>query len=86
VQTRDLGMSFLLSYNELKARFVCVLHPLSYLIKEANFKLLKKFSANYQLKQAKIISSNVFKDTSKSMAFPFIGILPYIVFNGIKIA
>ncbi|SMN00869.1 FIG00710187: hypothetical protein [uncultured Candidatus Thioglobus sp.] len=72
IQTRDLGMSFLLSYQKLEADIICVLHPLSYLIKAANFKLLKKFSANYQLKQAKIISSNVFQDTSKSMAFPII--------------
>lgn len=48
VKTRDLGMSFLLSYNELKAKFVYVLHPLFYLIKQTNFKLLKGFSSNYQ--------------------------------------
>ena len=32
IKTRDLGMSFLLSYNKLRADYVCVLHPLSYLI------------------------------------------------------
>src|SRR3989344_5858437 len=35
IKTRDLGMSFLLSYDKLKADYVCVLHPLSYLIKKA---------------------------------------------------
>ncbi|MBA5248596.1 MAG: SAM-dependent methyltransferase [Gammaproteobacteria bacterium] len=72
IQTRDLGMSFLLSYQKLEADVICVLHPLSYLIKQANFNLLKKFSNNYRLKQAKIISSNVFRDASKSMAFPIV--------------
>lgn len=72
VQTRDLGMSFLLSYNELKARFVCVLHPLSYLIKQANFKLLKHFTHHYQLIQGKIISSAEFPESSKSMQFPIV--------------
>ena len=47
IKTRDLGMSFLLSYNKLKADYVCVLHPLSYLIKKANFALLSKFAKNY---------------------------------------
>ncbi len=72
IQTRDLGMSFLLSYQKLAADVICVLHPLSYLIKRANFNLLKRFSQNYRLEQAKIISSQVFKDTSKSMGFPII--------------
>ncbi len=72
VQTRDLGMSFLLSYNQLKAKFVCVLHPLSYLIKPANFKLLKDFASNYQLLQGEIISSAEFTESSKSMQFPIV--------------
>lgn len=72
IQTRDLGMSFLLSYEKLQADVICVLHPLSYLIKKSNFNLLKKFSQNYQLVQGKIISSNVFSQSSKSMAFPIV--------------
>lgn len=72
IQTRDLGMSFLLSYQKLEAEVICVLHPLSYLIKRANFNLLKRFSQNYRLEQAKIINSQVFKGTSKSMGFPII--------------
>lgn len=72
IQTRDLGMSFLLSYAKLQADFICVLHPLSYLIKPSNFKLLKKFTSQYQLKQANIISSGGFNHASKSIQFPIV--------------
>lgn len=34
---RDLGVSFLKSYNKLKADVICILHLLSYLIKKTNF-------------------------------------------------
>jgi len=70
IKTRDLGMSFLLSYDKLQADYVCVLHPLSYLIKKANFALLSKFSQNYKLIDGIIISSHEFSDTSRGMAFP----------------
>lgn len=72
IKTRDLGMSFLLSYDKLKADYVCVLHPLSYLIKKANFALLSKFSQNYKLVDGIIISSHEFSDTSRGMAFPIL--------------
>ena len=72
IKTRDLGMSFLLSYNKLKADYVCVLHPLSYLIKKANFTLLAKFTKNYRLIDGLIISSHEFSDTSRTMAFPIL--------------
>ena len=72
IKTRDLGMSFLLSYNKLRADYICVLHPLSYLIKKANFSLLSKFSRNYKLIDGMIISSHEFSDTSRSMAFPIL--------------
>ncbi len=72
IKTRDLGMSFLLSYNKLKADYVCVLHPLSYLIKKANFALLSKFSKNYKLIDGVIISSHEFSETSRGMAFPIL--------------
>ena len=72
IKTRDLGMSFLLSYNKLEAEYVCVLHPLSYLIKKANFSLLSKFSKNYKLIDGIIISSHEFSDTSRGMAFPIL--------------
>jgi hypothetical protein len=72
IKTRDLGISFLLSYNKLKADYICVLHPFSYLIKKTNFSLLKVFAANYRLKDALIISSHEFSDTSRGMAFPIL--------------
>ncbi|MXY26869.1 N-6 DNA methylase, partial [Candidatus Poribacteria bacterium] len=49
IASRDLGISFLRSYNKLEADLICVLHPLSYLIKPTNFRLLKEFTANYKL-------------------------------------
>ncbi len=72
IKTRDLGMSFLLSYDKLEADYVCVLHPLSYLIKKANFALLSKFAKNYKIIDGIIISSHEFSDTSRGMAFPIL--------------
>jgi len=60
---RDLGISFLRSYNKLNADIVCVLHPLSYLIKEANFKRLRDFRDNYRLIKGEIFSSALFSGT-----------------------
>ncbi len=34
LQSRYIGISVLRSYDKLKANFICVLHPLSYLIKK----------------------------------------------------
>jgi hypothetical protein len=63
LRDRDLGVSFLRSYNKLKADIVCILHPLSYLIKEANFKRLREFRENYKLIKAEIFSSALFAGT-----------------------
>ena len=72
LKTRDLGMSFLLSYDKLKADYVAVLHPLSYLIKKANYDLLKPFFNNYTLIDHSIIDSQEFSMTSKTKGFPII--------------
>jgi len=72
VVSRDLGISFLLSYNKLAADFVCVLHPLSYLIKKTNFEALGEFKNNYKLTDAVIVSSAVFSAVSKTTFFPII--------------
>jgi hypothetical protein len=72
IKTRDYGMSFLLSYAKLEADIVCVLHPLSYLIKKANFNLLKSFTKKYKLIDSTIIDSKTFKETSKGISFPII--------------
>ena len=68
---RDLGISFLRSYSKLQANVVCILHPLSYLIKESNFKRLKIFAQNYKLKKGVLFSSAVFKNLS-STGFPIV--------------
>ncbi|GHV07249.1 hypothetical protein AGMMS50229_13690 [Campylobacterota bacterium] len=72
VFSRDLGISFLLSYDRLKADFVCVLHPLSYLIKKTNFSACQAFKNNYRLIDGLVISSAVFSDTSKTTHFPIL--------------
>ena len=72
IKHRDLGVSFLLSYAKLKADYVCVLHPLSYLIKKANFDSLAQFKNNYRLIDAVVISSGEFQRTSKTTHFPII--------------
>lgn len=68
---RDLGISFLCSYEILKPNFVCVLHPLSYLIKKSNFNALKKFRKNYRLIDDIVISSEIFTPNSSTF-FPII--------------
>ena len=72
IKTRDLGMSFMLSYNKLNADYVCILHPLSYLIKRANFNLIKNFMSNYKLIDDIIFSSSEFNGTSKAISFPIL--------------
>jgi len=71
ISSRDYGISFLRSYDALRADVVCVLHPLSYLIKETNFKQLREFSVNYKLKKACVFSSALFPDT-RGTKFPII--------------
>lgn len=68
---RDLGVSFLKSFNKLKADIVCVLHPLSYLIKQSNFNRLKEFRENYKLIKGLIFSSSIFPGTG-STKFPIV--------------
>lgn len=63
--SRDIGISFLRSYDKLQADLVCVLHPLSYLIKPTNFKSLKGFAANYKLVAGQLISSSTFRESAK---------------------
>ncbi|MCC6414723.1 MAG: hypothetical protein IT582_02290 [Opitutaceae bacterium] len=60
---RDLGISFLRSYARLRADVVCVLHPLSYLIKRANFARLREFAAAYRLRRGLLFSSARFGQT-----------------------
>ena len=69
---RDLGISFLRSYNKLEADVICVLHPLSYLIKPTNFRRLKEFTANYRLIEGLLISSGEFPESAKHTPFPIV--------------
>ena len=72
IASRDLGISFLRSYNKLEADLICVLHPLSYLIKPTNFRLLKEFTANYRLIDGLLISSGEFPESAKHTPFPIV--------------
>jgi hypothetical protein len=72
LKRHDLGLSFLLSYNKLSADYVCVLHPLSYLIKKTNFNSLHAFTSNYTLRDSLIVSSGEFSQTSRKTQFPII--------------
>ena len=72
IVSRDLGISFLRSYNKLEADLICVLHPLSYLIKPTNFRLLREFTANYRLVDGLLISSWEFPESAKHTPFPIV--------------
>lgn len=84
IKTRDLGISFLLSYNKLKPDYVAILHPLSYIIKKANYELLKSFYNNYSLLDHCVINSQEFSMTSKTRGFPIILALYKKDANGFK--
>lgn len=68
---RDIGISFLRSYAKLKPDFICILHPLSYLLKKTNFNLLKDFIKEYKIIDSLIIDSKIFCPRS-SFSFPII--------------
>ena len=72
LRTRDLGLSSLLAYDALQAEFVAVLHPLSYLVKKANFQAARRFFGNYQLKEHLVFNSQEFDNTSRVAGFPVI--------------
>ena len=72
LRARDLGISFLKSYVKLDADDVLILHPLSYLIKKANFSSAKCFFAHYKLRESIVFSSREFADTSRAGEFPIV--------------
>lgn len=65
VKARDLGVSFLKLYSEINSAYVCVLHPLAYLIKKSNFRSLGQFRENYKLIKGTIFSSSEFESIKK---------------------
>ena len=84
-KTRDLGISFLRSYADLSPDFVCVLHPLSYLIKKTNFAALGEFTRSYALADALTVSSGEFDGTAKGKTFfPIVLALYKRVTGGMK--
>ena len=73
LQSRDFGIYFLKAYDKLKAHYICVLHPLSYLIKQNNFKSLGAFKDNYRLIDATVFSSKEFESIKATNAdFPVV--------------
>ena len=75
IRSNDLGTSFLRAFNKLEADVICVLHPLSYLIKKSNFEnRLKNFKSEYRLQKGVIFSSNEFTDT-QGTPFPIVAAL-----------
>ena len=76
VSARDLGISFLKMYAKLGPKFICVLHPLSYLIKKTNFSSLGSFKDNYRLVSGIIFSSKHFESIKKNnIEFPVVAAL-----------
>ena len=73
LRSRDFGVCFLKAYDKLGADYVCVLHPLAYLIKKQNFKALGAFKEHYKLLSATIFSSKEFESIQKTNAeFPVV--------------
>ena len=76
VLSRDFGVSFLKAYEKLNAKYICILHPLAYLIKKNNFSSLDSFRFNYRLVDAVIFSSQCFESITKTNAeFPVVAAL-----------
>lgn len=72
VNSNDIGISFLKSFALLEADVVCILHPLSYLIKETNFNTkLAPFVKHYRLERGVFFSSAEFPDT-QGTPFPIV--------------
>ena len=72
IASRDLGISFLKSYSKLCADYVLILHPLSYLIKKANFTAARSFFSQYKILESIVFSSHEFADTSRTGEFPIV--------------
>lgn len=76
VKSRDFGISFLKTYSKLNAKYICVLHPLAYLIKRSNFNSLGEFSKKYRLINGVVFSSQRFESIKKTNAeFPVVAAL-----------
>ena len=72
VHCRDIGRSFLEAYAKLQPRYICVLHPLAFLIKRVNFQSMKYLTKNYILEDAIIFNSKKFSDLYGGTPFPIL--------------
>ena len=72
IHCRDIGRSFLEAYAKLKPRYICVLHPLAFLIKRVNFQSMKYLTKNYVLEDAIIFNSKMFSDLYGGTPFPIL--------------
>ena len=72
LKARDVGMSSLLAYERLRADFVAVLHPLSYLVKKSNFDACRRFFGNYEMLENLVFPSSEFAGTSRKSVFPVV--------------
>jgi hypothetical protein len=82
--SKDMGIAFLRAYAKLKPRAICVLHPLSYLIKRKNFEELSRpfadetnsFTNQYRLESAAVFSSAEFGSAVEGATrFPIVAAL-----------
>lgn len=72
IYSKDLGQSFMKAFAKLNPEYICILHPLSYLIKNSNFNSLKQFTEKYKLIKGTIFPSSLFPDLRKSTEFPIL--------------
>lgn len=72
IHCRDIGRSFMEAYAKLNPRYICVLHPLSFLIKRVNFQNMKYLTSNYILEDAIIFNSSLFSDLYGGTPFPIL--------------
>ena len=71
-KSRDIGVSFLKSYNDINVNYVAVLHPLAFLVKKSNFNSLKEFKDNFKLIDSYVFSSNIFEELKNKTPFPIV--------------
>ena len=72
IVSNDLGQCFLKAYAKLAPKYICVLHPLAYLIKPAIFARLKAFTEKYRLIDGTVFTSHVFPDLKTNTEFPIL--------------
>lgn len=71
IKSNDLGITFLKAYSKLNPQYICLLHPMAYLIKKSNFNKLKFFKDNYKLIKCIYFSSNEFRDLKEKKGAEF---------------